>query len=62
MEKANVSLTPDLPSLRIAVAVACRGGLVLVQRRFRRTGFVHEFPMGKAEPGEDLPSAARLRV
>lgn len=44
--------------LRIAVAIAHQGDRILVQRRWRSRGFVHEFPMGRAEEGEDFTDAA----
>ena len=50
---------PGNSSARLAMAVVVRDGLVLVQRRRRRgAGFVHEFPGGRAEPGETSAGAA----
>lgn len=42
----------------LAMAVVIRDGLVLVQHRRRREGWVYEFPGGAVDPGESAEAAA----
>jgi len=42
----------------ISIAVVIRHGLVLVQHRWRREGWVYEFPGGAVDPGESGEDAA----
>ena len=42
----------------IALAVVIREGLVLIQHRIRRSGWVYEFPGGAVDPGETGEQAA----
>lgn len=55
---------PLVPRVPIALALAVRGGLVLVMRRSERrhAGGVWEFPGGKVETGELPDDAARREL